>query len=83
VSEQLEPVHLDRLRAGVAALPAPPATMDAYLEKVRTRAVTVTDADVEALKAEGLPEDVIFEQTVAVAVGEGLRRLDAARRVIG
>ena len=74
--------HLERLRAGVDALPAAPAALGAYLEKVRTRAVTVTDADVEALKADGLPEDVIFEQTVAVAVREGLRRLAAAERVI-
>ena len=83
MSDQLGSEHLDRLRAGVAALPPAPGSMDAYLAKVRTRAVTVTDADVEALKAEGIPEDVIFEQTVAVAVGEGLRRLEAARRVIG
>jgi hypothetical protein len=28
-------------------------------------------------------EDEIFEATVAVAIGEGLRRLDAARGVLG
>jgi len=55
----------------------------AYLQKVRERAYTVTDAEVEALKAAGLSEDEIFEQTVAVAVDEGLRRLDAAARVLG
>lgn len=75
--------HLERLGAGIDALPAPPAAMGAYLEKVRTRAVTVTDAEVEALKEDGIAEDVIFEQTVAVAVREGLRRLAAADRVIG
>ena len=48
-----------------------------------TRAYTVTDADVEALKAAGLSEDEIFEQTVAAAIAEGLRRLDAAAAVIG
>jgi hypothetical protein len=37
---------------------------------------------VEALKQAGLTEDEIFEATVAVAIGEGLRRLDAARAVI-
>jgi len=56
--------------------------MEAYLEKVRTRAYTVTDADVEALKEAGFDEDEIFEQTVAAAVAEGLRRLDAAAAVI-
>jgi len=57
--------------------------MASYLQKVRERAYTVTDAEVEALKAVGLSEDEIFEQTVAVAVDEGLRRLDAAARVLG
>jgi alkylhydroperoxidase family enzyme len=74
---------IDELRAVVAATPAPPAAMSAYLAKVRDRAYSVTDADVEALKAEGCTEDEIFEQTVAVAISEGLRRLDAAARVAG
>jgi alkylhydroperoxidase family enzyme len=56
--------------------------MDAYLEKVHLHAYKVTDADVEALKAAGLSEDEIFEQTVAAAIAEGLHRLDAAERVI-
>jgi hypothetical protein len=62
--------------------PAPPE-MTAYLATVRNRAYAATDADVAALKAAGLSEDAIFEQTVAVAIAEGLRRLDAADRVIG
>jgi alkylhydroperoxidase family enzyme len=57
--------------------------MDAYLEKVHRTAYKITDADVEALKAAGLSEDEIFEQTVAAAIAEGLRRLDAADEVIG
>lgn len=75
--------HVEELRRIAAAVgPAPPA-MEAYLAKVRDRAYTVTDADVDELKAAGFPEDEIFEQTIAVAIGEGLRRLDAAERVIG
>jgi hypothetical protein len=35
------------------------------------------------VKAAGLSEDEIFEQTVAAAISEGLRRLDAAAAVIG
>ncbi len=56
--------------------PAPPA-FAAYLDKVRTRAYTVTDGDVEALKDAGFSEDEIFEQTVSAAVAAGLERLDA------
>ena len=75
--------HLDELRAVVSSTPPPAPELEPYLDKVRTRAYTVTDADVEALKAAGLTEDEIFEQTVAAAIAEGLRRLDAAAAVIG
>jgi hypothetical protein len=71
------------LRALAAARSAPPEPMAPYLEKVRERAVTVTDADVHALKNAGIGEDEIFEHTVAEAMAEGLRRLDAAERVLG
>lgn len=74
---------VDELRDVVAArAPAPPEMSD-YLAKVRDRAYAVTDADVEALKQAGLSEDEIFEQTVAVAIAEGLRRLDRATEAIG
>jgi hypothetical protein len=56
--------------------------MEPYLEKVRSCAYSVTDEDIEALKAAGCSEDEIFEQTVTVSVGEGLRRLDAGMRVL-
>ena len=42
----------------------------------------MTDADVEQLK-QAFSEDEIFEQTVAVAIAQGLRRYDAAMDVIG
>jgi hypothetical protein len=71
------------LRALEAAAPEPPAELVPYLEKVRAGAYTVTDADVEGLKAAGFTEDEIFEATVTVAIGEGLRRLDAAMEAIG
>jgi alkylhydroperoxidase family enzyme len=75
--------HLDALRATVANTPPPSPELMAYLEQVRTRAYSVTDADVDQLKDAGLSEDEIFEQTVAAAISEGLRRLDAAAAVIG
>ena len=73
---------IDELRELAAAAKGAPAEMSAYLDKVRERAYAVTDGDVEGLKAEGFSEDEIFEQTVAVALTEGLRRLDRARAVM-
>lgn len=72
-----------QLRNVVAASPPAPAEMGPYLEKVRDRAYAVGDGDIEALLEAGLAEDVVFEQTVAVAIAEGLRRLDLADEVIG
>ncbi len=56
--------------------------MDAYLAKVHDRAYTVVDGDVEEMKEAGISEDEIFEQTVAAALAEGVRRLDRAEAVI-
>ncbi len=71
------------LRDVVAATSPAPPEMTAYLEKVSERAFAVVDRDIEALKEAGFSEDEIFEQTVAVAIAEGLRRLDRATEVIG
>jgi alkylhydroperoxidase family enzyme len=71
------------LRATATGLAPAPPEMDAYLEKVRDRAYTVVDRDIETLKETGFSEDAIFEQTVVVAIAEGLRRLDRANEVIG
>lgn len=57
--------------------------LEAYLEKVRTRAYAITDADVQAVRDAGVSEDEIFERTVAVAIEEGRRRQAAAKRAIG
>jgi len=72
-----------QLRAVVASTAPAPGEMAAYLEKVRDRAYTIADRDVDELKAAGFSEDAIFEQTVAVAIAEGLRRIDRASEVIG
>jgi alkylhydroperoxidase family enzyme len=74
---------IEQLRAVVDAAPSAPAAAAPYLDKVRRRAYTVTDADVATLAAAGLSEEEIFEQTVAVAVAEGLRRLDSGLAAIG
>jgi alkylhydroperoxidase family enzyme len=75
--------RFDELGAVADAIPAAPEALTDYLRKVRECAYTVTDEDVERLKASGCSEDEIFEQTVAVAIREGLRRLDAATGAIG
>jgi hypothetical protein len=75
--------EIAELRAIVAVMPPAPDSMGPYLAKVRERAYTVTDEDVDGLKADGFSEDEIFEQTVAVAISQGLRRYDAAMDVIG
>jgi alkylhydroperoxidase family enzyme len=74
---------VDELRAVVASTPQAPAEMASYLEKVRDRAYAVVDRDVDALRHAGHSEDEIFEQTVAVAIAEGLRRLERADEAIG
>jgi alkylhydroperoxidase family enzyme len=74
--------RIDELRRLAANAGSPPELMQAYLEKVRARAYAITDEDVEELKRGGVTEDEIFEATVAVAIGEGLRRLDAALEVL-
>jgi hypothetical protein len=71
------------MRAVVAESAAAPPEMASYLAKVRDRAYAVVDGDIEPLKEAGFSEDEIFEQSVAVAIAEGLRRLDRADEVIG
>ena len=71
------------LRDVVAGSALAPEEMAAYLEKVRDRAYAVVDRDIERLEEAGFSQDTIFEQTVAVAIAEGLRRLDRAYEVIG
>jgi len=60
----------------------PPPGLEAYLDKVRRTAYLVTDDDVRALQDAGYSEDVVFENTVSVAVAAGLERLDAALEVL-
>lgn len=70
----------------------PPATREAALQdpasltgpqgvwagQVALDATRVTDADVAALRAQGLDDRQIFELTAAAAVGQAGRLLDAA-----
>jgi alkylhydroperoxidase family enzyme len=74
---------IERLRLAARPDRRAPAAMEPYLEKVRRGAYRVTDEDIDELRAAGFSEDEIFEQTVSVAVSEGLVRLDAALRALG
>ncbi|HVR14488.1 MAG TPA: hypothetical protein VMS41_11935 [Gaiellaceae bacterium] len=49
---------------------------------MRSNAYKVTDEDIQALRDAGYSEDVIFEQTVSVAVAAGLIRLEAGLGVL-
>jgi len=77
------PDPIGELRDVAAGAAPAPAEMAPYLEKVRDRAYAVVDRDIDSLKEAGFSEDAIFEQTVAVAIAEGLRRLDLAEKAIG
>jgi alkylhydroperoxidase family enzyme len=74
--------HVDALRRAAHPDSEAPAELAPYLDKVRKNAYTVTDEDIQALKAAGFSEDDIFEQTVSVAVAAGLERLDVALEVL-
>jgi alkylhydroperoxidase family enzyme len=65
------------VREAIAAGRGLPPGLAAYIEKVSLRAHEVTDEDIEALKRAGFTEDQIFEATVSVALGAGLKRLRA------
>jgi hypothetical protein len=73
---------VERLRQAARPDREAPPEFASYLDKVRRNAYRVTDEDVDGLKAADYPEDVIFEQTVSVAVAAGLERLEAGLKVL-
>lgn len=73
---------VERLREAAQPDREAPPEFAPYLDKVRRNAYKVTDQDIRALKDAGFSEDVIFEQTVSVAVAAGLTRLEAALAVL-
>ena len=73
---------VERLREAAQPEREAPPELGPYLDKVRRNAYEVTDDDIQALKDAGYSEDVIFEQTVSVAVAAGLERLEAALEVL-
>jgi hypothetical protein len=71
-----------RLREAARPDRQAPPDFASYLDKVRRNAYKVTDEDIQALKDSGHSDDVIFEQTVSVAVAAGLERLQAGLGVL-
>jgi alkylhydroperoxidase family enzyme len=60
----------------------PPSELAALVQKIRDRAYTVTDSDVDRLRAR-YSEDQLFEVIVAAAVGAAGQRLNAALDAVG
>jgi alkylhydroperoxidase/carboxymuconolactone decarboxylase family protein YurZ len=59
----------------------PPADLKTLVQKIRTRAYTVTDQDVDALRSR-YREDQLFEIIVAAAFGAANDRLAAAQKAL-
>src|SRR5882672_148507 len=53
-----------------------PAPLAGYVDKVALHAYKVTDEDLAALQQAGNSDDVLFEATVAAALGAALGRLE-------
>jgi len=68
------------LRQSIAA-GHPPAELTALVEKIRSRAYTVTDEDLDTLRGR-YTDDQLFEIVVAAAFGKARDQLAAAHRAL-
>ena len=68
------------LRKAVAA-GTPPAELVALVEKIQSRAYTVTDRDLDVLRS-SYTEDQLFEIIVSAAFGAAADRLAMARQAL-
>jgi hypothetical protein len=59
-----------------------PAPLGEYVAKVRDSSYRIGDGDIGGLLAAGYSQDVIFEITVAAALGAAARGLDAGLRAL-
>jgi alkylhydroperoxidase family enzyme len=71
-SEGLRRAVLDHAAGGHDGVPL---GLRNYVGKVTRHAYKVTDADIAGLKQAGYSDDVVFEITVAAAVGAAMHRL--------
>jgi alkylhydroperoxidase family enzyme len=75
------PAHLPAdLRRAAADGDSIPGAVGTLVDHIRQDANLVTDADIDAVRAEGLDDDQLYELTVATGLGESRRRLDAVAR---
>src|SRR5215467_12129943 len=63
------------------AFGAPPADLETLVRKIRSDARSVTDGDVDAVRAR-YTDDQLFEVIVSAAFGAARDRLTAARRAL-
>jgi|SRR5215471_11777020 len=59
----------------------PPARLMALVDKIRARASTITDEDIDMLRKD-FSEDELFEIIIAAAFGAARERLAAAQRAL-
>jgi hypothetical protein len=52
--------------------------LNALVDKIATRAHTITDEDISAARMAGLSEDQVFEIAVCAAVGQASRQYETA-----
>ncbi|MBI4421530.1 MAG: hypothetical protein HY560_11960 [Gemmatimonadetes bacterium] len=57
-------------------VPAAPAAVATYVDKVALHAYRITDGDLAAVQRAGHSEDAVFEITVSAALGAALARLE-------
>jgi hypothetical protein len=56
--------------------------LNAFVVRVRANASSLTQRDIDALKARGLSEDEIFEATICAAFVSGLERYQMAMKAL-
>ncbi len=66
--------HCGRISANDLLLPE---VLEIYVDKIALHAYRVTDEDLDALRAAGYSEDVIFELTISAALSAGIIRLES------
>jgi alkylhydroperoxidase family enzyme len=74
-AEALRRAVVERAQRPAGSAGAIPAKLTQYVDTVARHPYKVTDADIAGLKQAGYSDDVVFEITVAAAVGAAMHRL--------